>query len=255
MEMRNSDNQSSFPWLRAIILTLLSSFACVLAFSLLDSNNYYSPLSNIAPWTFSDAWAFGIFIAVLWMGSTLSGGFPVFAGVSFISLLYSIPLFLAYFLLSCIFPIPALHSIMETKSQCYGVQRIMENRDAKTFSEGKNDFPLLLGVVYHRNSGRLKIARELLERGDSNQFYGLISFSSWQAALAEGFIPDEESIRDYRTPVSFVDKIFLILSVGPTVLLDKVIFGLMFVPGLIIAQLHEYQKYKQSPWWNQRRFG
>ncbi len=245
MDSDNSIKPSPYPWARSAIVVFLASFALNIALFLHGNfSKSLSPLSEAAPHTFAQVWIIVAFIAVVWMGAKMLNSLGKFIAFSVTCLIPSFFIFFAWLLLAFILPIPNPIKAHEWAWQYYGVNELMESTiNGIYYSDAKNDFILLPGMVYSNDSITIRKLRKQRQAHQRSQTSGLIGFRSWQSALVAGFIPDK-SIADYSEPITTRDKVTLFLTIGPAVLLDIFIGSLILIPGYIYGLWDIFKKGK-----------
>lgn len=238
---------AQYPWARIAIVVLLSSFALGLAWFLKDYfSKSSSPLYEFAPKTFVEIWLISAFIAVVWMGSKMLNGFPKFIEFSITGFMttgfFLFPIFFVWLLLAIVLPIANPLDIQGRIWQYYGVSELITGTsDKNNYSDFENDFIIIPGRVYDRNSENLRELRKQRKERNCNPNFGLIGFMSWKTALVAGFLPAKGNPK-YSEPITTQDKIVLFLTIGPSVLLNIFWGSLFFVPGHILILWVELKK-------------
>lgn len=233
METQNSDQIPGFSLFKASILTILSTLASSLSFLLKDVCTTEFEFQNYAPRTYSSVWVIFSLAVILWIGAKLSDGLGRFYISTLGGMLYSLGLIAV----CCIPFIFASIDIVDLQTNYYGVHG------------EENIYPLTRGIVYHRNSPKILIMKKLRQTQNLSETYGLSPFRTIESAIALGYSPDIDIAPESFPPQSLKDHLALIFSAGPILIFDTFLFvGSVFIPGLIIMQVHLYIKFKESPW-------
>lgn len=216
-------DHSKKKWLKTILLTILGSIAIEIFFFLFGSCSSNKDMSDSIPWTFHTLWEIAALVLIFYIAKKIKISLQVY----FYSLL------LGSFLIGLIWIfIPGI-----MYANYYGIKsRISE----ETHTEGRYDeqieydYPLSLGFLYAKHDP--EFTRDFKEYESFNEYVDTEGFLFWQTGLASGYYP--YNIPEYNGANTLFDKIELIFTIGPVVLVECTIKGLLTnFPILIIVQV------------------
>jgi len=133
---------------------------------------------------------------------------------------------------------------------------IVSRYSDETYESGLFDQPQYL---YDLEQGSLHVSscplliREVREASGYQQEVGLQRFVTWQRGLAAGFWP-HRCVTAYRYPRSVVQRIWLFLTVGPAVLFEAALTGLLTTFPLALLGQWLYRRYAREDVWKGRLF-
>jgi len=206
-------------WLKIISITILGGMTLDLFYFLygIKGAEIYSIYSSYYVWSFL------IFVTVIFAGSSILGSFDGFIGKVLLSLIPTC------IIAACLIPL-FLFNVVNIGFSYYAVTMTLHTNGVATHLEKQK--------VYKYNSKKLLVLRAFRKLNDLNEVAGLKGYFSPERALAEGFIPDNESLSDFEIPIGLGEKILLIILLCPKALFDALLGSLFFLPSLILSQLY-----------------
>ncbi len=227
MEKSKTFNKSK--WSKIVILTILTSFAIELFISLLLTVHriFSESLTTGIPWTLHSLGELICLVGIIWIVFKFKSNVQEFIAIliilSFISFIIG----------------PVIQNAQQiVKYNYYGIEEIYhENTNCRYYT------------LYHHNSEDLRF--ELLENGKVDRTkIKAQGFLFWQTGLVKGFRPDKESIPQYNGCNNFFQWLLLVMIVGPSVLLELFIQGIIRnLVLLILIQIFFFKHYKYHIWW------
>jgi hypothetical protein len=237
MTTDKSEQQGS--WVKATVLTVLASFGIELWLMLYGSLSCDRRPYDFVPWTFTSVWALLASGGILWLVHQLKVHVGTFIAAVFLGLIPSVVILVILKL--CL---PDNFTVL--KPAYLGV----ESRRTMESTEGGHMFDRLeVGFLYRSDDPQLLRDYEDAWRG--NAFVNCRGFLTWQAGLAQGFMPDPLSVPQYPGTRRLSDRFFLALTVGPVMLAELFINGLVhFFLVLLALQIVWFLVRKQHMWWD-----
>lgn len=222
-------------WLKVTAATLVSSFAveALLLFWTMAFIPYR--VSDFAPWTFSSLWlmmAVALSAYVLWTLGIYSKKY--FYGLFWGSILAN----------SLLIFLPLDEWLITYRYSGVETQISKDTHASGRFNELETpDSPITLGSIYEKRS--IALQQNLMENSRYNEYVSTREFVFWQTGLASGFNPSP--IDQYNGGNGFLNRIELIITTGPVVLIECFIKGLIkeFI-FLMIFQIVWFVKFKNQ---------
>jgi hypothetical protein len=225
-------------WLKTIILTLVGSGAIEISLFLLGTLSSNRTVSEFVPWTFHTIWEIGALGAIAYLAKKCD----IKPGAYYVALLFG-----AFIVAIVWIFIP--DNLRTLEANYYGVESRISTAshiEGRYDERVEFDYALKVGYLYRKDDPEL--IREFSDAKRFNEYVRTKAFLFWQTGLAYGFDPFH--IPAYDSAGKFLYRIELFFTVGPLVIVESFIKGLISIfPILMIAQLIRFIIRKEHIWW------
>lgn len=196
-------------------------------------------VSGLIPWTFHTLWEAAALIGIAYVVKRCGIELEV----------YAVTLVLGAILAGIVWMFMP-DSFRVIGANYFGVESraSLETHEEGRFDERvEYDYPLSLGFLY--KNGDPELEREIAETKRRSDYVRTRGFIFWQTGLAYGFTPF--GLDGYNGGFEFIDKVKLFFTVGPIVIIESFIKGMIDLFGLLMAiQIIWFLILKEHVWWS-----